>query len=125
MQITAAIATAPQQPFDIREVTLDAPRPGEVLVRIAGAGVCHTDIVFRDQFLPYPLPAVFGHEGSGIVEAVGSDIKDLKPGDKVVAMPVVMKRCRKAKTSVGQRMVIGETPCDFRAMISFDPDIRA
>lgn len=84
MQIKAAVATAPQQPFDIREVTLEAPRPGEVLVRIAGAGVCHTDIVFRDQFLPYPLPAVFGHEGAGIVEAVGSEIKDLKPGDKVV-----------------------------------------
>lgn len=84
MQITAAIATAPQQPFEIRGVTLEAPRPGEVLVRIAGAGVCHTDIVFRDQFLPYPLPAVFGHEGSGVVEAVGSDINDLKTGDKVV-----------------------------------------
>ena len=55
-----------------------------MLVRIAGVGVCHTDLVFRDQFVPYPLPAVLGHEGSGIIEAVGEAVTGLAVGDRVV-----------------------------------------
>jgi aryl-alcohol dehydrogenase len=80
----AAVARAPGAPFAIEEVEVEAPRPDEVLVRIAGVGLCHTDLIFRDQFVPYPLPAVLGHEGAGIVEQVGADIVGLKPGDKVV-----------------------------------------
>ena len=53
----------------------------EVLVRIAGVGVCHTDIVVRDQYFPTPLPAVLGHEGSGVVEAVGSRVTTVARGD--------------------------------------------
>lgn len=80
----AAVARAPGAPFSIEEIEVEAPRADEVLVRIAGVGLCHTDLIFRDQFVPYPLPAVLGHEGAGIVEQVGADVVGLKPGDKVV-----------------------------------------
>ena len=84
MKITAAVATAAHTPFDIRELDLGAPQPDEVLVRIKGVGLCHTDLIARDQFIPLPLPAVLGHEGAGIVEAVGSEVRDIAPGDHVV-----------------------------------------
>lgn len=82
--ITAAVATAPHTDFTIRQAELDAPRAGEVLVRIRGVGLCHTDLIARDQFIPIPLPVVLGHEGAGIVEAVGSGVTDIAPGDHVV-----------------------------------------
>ena len=84
MKITAAVATAAHAPFDIRELDLGEPQANEVLVRIVGVGLCHTDLIARDQFVPLPLPAVLGHEGAGIVEAVGSEVEDLAPGDHVV-----------------------------------------
>jgi Zn-dependent alcohol dehydrogenases, class III len=70
--------------FAIETVTLEEPRPHEVLVRIAGVGMCHTDLVVRDQYFPTPLPAVLGHEGSGVVEAVGVHVSKVQPGDHVV-----------------------------------------
>ncbi len=68
----------------IEPVTLEDPRGEEVLVRIKGVGVCHTDMVMRDGLLPVPLPVVLGHEGAGIVESVGDAVHSLKPGDHVV-----------------------------------------
>jgi Zn-dependent alcohol dehydrogenase len=64
-------------------VSVSAPREDEVLVRIAGVGICHTDIACRDGF-PVPLPIVLGHEGSGVVEAVGAQVKRVRVGDHVV-----------------------------------------
>ena len=84
MQTTAAVARAPKGDFTIETVDIEPPRGGEVLVRIVGVGLCHTDIVFRDQFVPYPLPAVLGHEGAGVVEEVGEGVTGLAPGDRVV-----------------------------------------
>lgn len=84
MITTAAVAREAQGDFTIETLTVEPPRAGEVLVRIVGVGLCHTDIVFRDQFVPYPLPAVFGHEGAGVIEAVGDDVEGLAPGDRVV-----------------------------------------
>ncbi|MBX9606744.1 MAG: NAD(P)-dependent alcohol dehydrogenase [Gammaproteobacteria bacterium] len=84
MKITAAVARAAAQPFSVETLELDAPRADEVLVRIAGAGVCHTDLVARDQALPVPLPIVLGHEGAGVVEAVGAEVRELAPGDHAV-----------------------------------------
>ncbi|MCK9285870.1 MAG: NAD(P)-dependent alcohol dehydrogenase [Rhodocyclaceae bacterium] len=69
--------------FKIEDVTVAPPRADEVLVRMVGVGVCHTDMVCRDGF-PIPLPMVLGHEGSGVVEAVGENVKRVKPGDHVV-----------------------------------------
>lgn len=72
MKVTAALATAPKAPFEIVQLSLDEPRPDEVRVKLVATGVCHTDAIVRDQVYPTPLPAVLGHEGAGIVEAVGS-----------------------------------------------------
>jgi aryl-alcohol dehydrogenase len=81
---TAAVARVPAGDFSVEQVSVEAPHAGEVLVRIAGVGLCHTDLIFRDQFVPYPLPAVLGHEGAGVVEAVGEGVSSVAPGDKVV-----------------------------------------
>lgn len=84
MDIKAAVVHRKGGEFSIESVHLDAPRPDEVQVRIVGCGVCHTDLVIRDQYVPVPLPAVLGHEGAGIVERVGRDVKSVEPGDRVV-----------------------------------------
>ena len=84
METIVALAESPHAPFAIRSAQIEAPRAGEVLVRIAGVGLCHTDLVARDQFIPVSLPAVLGHEGAGIVEAVGSRVTKVKAGDRVV-----------------------------------------
>lgn len=77
MQITAAVLRKPSGPFVVETVEIEEPRAGEVLVRVVATGVCHTDVVMRDQDLPTPQPVVLGHEGAGVVERVG-------PGDHVV-----------------------------------------
>jgi len=69
--------------FKLETVHIDAPRAGEVLVCMGGSGICHTDLLMRTGF-PVPLPIVLGHEGSGVVEAVGPGVKRVKPGDHVV-----------------------------------------
>ncbi|KUO75851.1 MAG: aryl-alcohol dehydrogenase [Desulfosporosinus sp. BRH_c37] len=84
MKIKAAVTHTPRQKFVIEEVELAEPKESEVLVKMVGCGVCHTDAVARDQEMPVPLPAVLGHEGSGVVEKVGSSVRTLKPGDHVV-----------------------------------------
>ena len=84
MQIRAAVATAKSEPFVVQTLELDEPQPDEVLVRVVASGVCHTDLVVRDQYYPTPLPAVLGHEGAGIVERVGERVTRVQPGDHVV-----------------------------------------
>lgn len=84
MQTLAAVARQPHVDFTIETLTVGEPRADEVRVAIAGVGVCHTDLIFRDQFAPYPLPAVLGHEGAGTIEALGANVEGLAVGDKVV-----------------------------------------
>ena len=76
MDAKAAVVREEGGSFDIEDVELEEPRPDEVLVRVVGAGVCHTDMTVRDQLYPTPLPAVLGHEGSGIVESVGTRLSE-------------------------------------------------
>ncbi len=66
------------------EVEVDEPGPGEVLVKIVASGVCHTDAIARDGDMPFPAPGVLGHEGAGIVAAVGPGVTNVAEGDKVV-----------------------------------------
>lgn len=80
----AAICRGHDHPFSIEPVELADLRPDELLVRIVACGICHTDLAVRDAQLPVPLPVVLGHEGAGIVEAVGSEVTAAKPGDRVV-----------------------------------------
>jgi aryl-alcohol dehydrogenase len=85
MRIDAAVLRDHRGPFDIEPVDLDEPRAGEVLVRVSGTGICHTDMMVRA--MPpgtVPLPMVLGHEGSGIVESVGPGVVSVRPGDAVV-----------------------------------------
>jgi aryl-alcohol dehydrogenase len=84
MKIKAAVVYEKGGPFTIEELDLEEPRADEVLVRVVGAGVCHTDLAVRDQHLPSPLPGVFGHEGSGVMKKVGSSVTKVKPGDHVI-----------------------------------------
>jgi aryl-alcohol dehydrogenase len=83
LKIKAAVVHEKGQPFQIEELELDSPKAGEVLVKIVASGVCHTDEVAQLQIIPVPLPAVFGHEGCGIVEEVGPGVTDFKKGDRV------------------------------------------
>jgi aryl-alcohol dehydrogenase len=80
----AAVVRESHGPFLIEEVTLGTPRPTEVLVRVVASGVCHTDMVVRNQDFAAPLPMILGHEGSGVVEAIGSDVTTISVGDHVV-----------------------------------------
>jgi len=84
MDIQAAVTEAAGGDFRIETLRIDAPGPEQLLVRIVACGVCHTDMVMRDGALPVPFPAVFGHEGAGVVEAVGPGMTGLAPGDHVL-----------------------------------------
>jgi aryl-alcohol dehydrogenase len=83
MEISAAVTRAKGAPFAIEQVELGEPRPDEVLVRVVAAGICHTDLIVRDQWYPVPLPAVLGHEGAGVVERVGAAVGKVAVGDRV------------------------------------------
>lgn len=82
--ILAAVVREKSGPFKLEPVQLEDPRDDEVLVDIHATGVCHTDIVVRDQYFPVPLPAVLGHEGAGVVVSVGKSVTKVVPGDHVV-----------------------------------------
>src|ERR1700732_4162034 len=83
MQISAAVVQEVGAPFTLTEVELQEPAPNEVLVKSAGAGIFHTDIAFQHGHLPFPLPGVLGHEGSGTVVSVGADVTTVTVGDHV------------------------------------------
>ncbi len=81
----AAILPAYNEPLEIVDVTIDKPSPGEVLLRTAATGVCHSDLHCVDGSLPVPCPCVLGHEPAGIVEQIGENVAYVKPGDRVIA----------------------------------------
>ncbi|MFD4511140.1 NAD(P)-dependent alcohol dehydrogenase [Streptomyces sp. NPDC058457] len=89
----AAVVRPGTGTFVWEEVRLQDPRPDEVLVRIVAAGICHTDLAVRDEKLHTPLPAVLGHEGAGVVEAVGADVTRVGAGDKVLLSFSSCGRC--------------------------------
>lgn len=94
MDITAAVLTKggitggfeAAQALQVQTVQLDPPGPGEVLIRLAAAGVCHSDLSVINGTRPRPVPMVLGHEASGFVEEVGAGVDDLQPGDHVVCI---------------------------------------
>ncbi len=84
MHIRAAVLNAPNTPFEIETLTLEAPRTGEVLVKLAACGVCHSDWHVATGDTRHPLPCVCGHEGAGVVEAIGPEVRGISIGDHVV-----------------------------------------
>src|SRR5271154_798164 len=84
MRIRGAVLHGPGRPVTVEEVELDPPKADEVLVRVAAAGVCHSDVHLADGALgPGRWPMVLGHEGAGVVEAVGERVSHVAPGDRV------------------------------------------
>ncbi|MGO4203424.1 NAD(P)-dependent alcohol dehydrogenase [Rhodococcus sp. TAF43] len=81
---TAAVLRGHGEPFRLESVRVPSIRADEVLVRVHGVGICHTDLTAAAGGVPFPLPAVLGHEGSGVIEAVGAEVTGLAPGDPVV-----------------------------------------
>ena len=79
----AAVVESGGAPFTLSDVTLDEPGPREALVRMVATGLCHTDLGVASGGLPFPLPGVLGHEGAGVVEAVGAGVTRVAPGDHV------------------------------------------
>jgi aryl-alcohol dehydrogenase len=98
--VTAAVVPGTGEPLTIQQLQLDDPRPDEVRVRMVATGVCHTDAIVRDGIYPTPLPAVLGHEGAGIVEAVGSAVTTVAPGDHVVLSAAYCGHCRKCRAGL-------------------------
>lgn len=80
----AAVAYAGKADFRIEDLNIEQPRADEVLVEIKGVGLCHTDLTFSSGDIPYPFPSVFGHEGSGVVQAIGDNVTKVKVGDHVL-----------------------------------------
>jgi S-(hydroxymethyl)glutathione dehydrogenase / alcohol dehydrogenase len=87
MEAAAAVFRKVREPLTIEQIDIDAPWGREVLVRTVATGVCHSDLHVVDGLGRFPLdrPIVLGHEGAGVVEAVGTEVTTVKPGDHVVA----------------------------------------
>src|SRR4030095_695974 len=83
-QMKAAVFQASGHPVASEEVEVRDPGPGEVRVAIKAAGLCHSDLSVIDGTIPYPTPVVLGHEGAGIVDAVGVGVRSVKEGDAVI-----------------------------------------
>lgn len=95
-------------PLVIRDIEIAAPGPGEVLLRTAAVGLCHSDWHYLQGMRPFPLPGVLGHEVAGIVEALGPGVDDLRPGDRVVGTLAVF--CGTCRQCLGGRFALcGDT----------------
>jgi S-(hydroxymethyl)glutathione dehydrogenase/alcohol dehydrogenase len=102
MRIRAAVLEEFAQPLVVQDVELDGPQPGEVLVRLAACGVCHTDLYTASGADPSGYaPTVLGHEGAGIVEAIGEGVESLAPGDHVVTL--FSPQCRECVHCLSQK----------------------
>ncbi|SDL32519.1 aryl-alcohol dehydrogenase [Nocardioides sp. YR527] len=98
VSITAAVAREHEKPLTLESLELDDLRGNEVRVRMVATGICHTDAIVRDGVYPTPLPAVLGHEGAGVVEAVGDLVTSVVPGDHVVMSAAYCRHCDKCRT---------------------------
>ena len=80
----AAVLYQPNSPLVVEEVDIEGPKDGEVQVRITATGICHSDLHnIKGEWEP-AFPAILGHEGTGIVEAVGSGVQNVRVGDRVI-----------------------------------------
>ena len=84
IKVRGVVATAKGAPVELTTVLVPDPGPGEALVRVQACGVCHTDLHYREGGIGDEFPYLLGHEAAGVVEAVGSDVTDVAPGDFVI-----------------------------------------
>lgn len=102
MDVRAAVAYEPGKPLVVETVQLEGPKAGEVLVEIKATGICHTDEFTRSGADPEGLfPAIFGHEGAGVVVDVGPGVTSLKKGDHVI--PLYTPECRQCKSCLSRK----------------------
>ncbi len=95
MKIQAAVLVSPGRPLEVRELDLEAPRRDEVLVQLHASGICRSDLSLIDGKWPAPLPMVLGHEGAGVIDAVGDDVDERRVGEHVVlTFTPACGRCR-------------------------------
>jgi len=105
VNVKAAVFVGAKQPLEIRDLELsDRPGPREVLVKMAASGVCHSDLHALDGDWATPAPLVLGHEGAGVVVAVGSEVEDLENGDHVILSWT--PSCQKCEFCVSGRPVL-------------------
>src|SRR5687767_6092063 len=93
VRITAALAPERGARFRLETLELAEPGPDEVIVRVAASGVCQTDVHARDDYFGIPFPAVFGHEGAGVVEHIGAAVEHVAPGERVVMVSPACGTC--------------------------------
>jgi aryl-alcohol dehydrogenase len=98
VEITAAVVRKPGEPFELTTLQLDAPQPDELLVRVTAVGVCHTDLSVQHGHIPVELPAVLGHEGTGVVEQAGTAVREFQNGDRVVMSQAFCGSCQACRT---------------------------
>jgi aryl-alcohol dehydrogenase len=80
----AAVVERAGAPFEVTAVAFGDPGPGQVRVRLVASGLCHSDLALQEAGAPFPLPAIFGHEGAGVVDSVGAGVDSVAPGDHVL-----------------------------------------
>src|SRR4029450_4260361 len=128
MRIRAAVLWDQGQPLSVEAAELDAPGPGEVLVEIKAAGVCHSDLHPARGDWPIKTPLVLGHEGAGIVREVGPSVTKVRPGDHVVLCwaPAcgVCPPCREGRAVSAVRSC-GENELPQSAAVGGRPPARA
>ena len=113
MKAKAAILFEVGQKLDIREVEVAGPQEGEVLVRMAVGGVCHSDLHVMTGHLGAPLPAVLGHEGAGTVIETGPGVTSVRPGDNVI--PLWRVACGECEYCTAARPALCEVGREIRA----------
>ncbi|WP_069160281.1 NAD(P)-dependent alcohol dehydrogenase [Nocardia altamirensis] len=91
--VTASVARDGADEFSVEQLELEDPRPDEVLIRYVAAGLCHTDLEAARGTVPTPRPVVLGHEGAGVVAAVGAAVTGFEPGDRVLLSLDSCGRC--------------------------------
>ena len=112
MKARAAVLFEPKQKLFIEEVEVPNPREDEVLVHMAAGGVCHSDLHVMKGDVIAPLPAVLGHEGSGVVAEVGPRVKDVQPGDHVI--PLWRLSCGECEYCTGGRPALCAAGSEIR-----------
>ena len=119
ISVRAAVLDRMGEPVRVEELRLDAPRAGEVLVRVAAAGVCHSDLHLADGHLGTDRqPIVLGHEGAGVVEQVGAGVTAVAPGDRVALCFVPAcgscPRCLAGQTNLCHAAAASNPPASCR-----------
>ena len=95
----AVVCREINQPVTVEEIIVEPPRHGEVMIKLAACGVCHSDLSATNGTIPFPPPVVLGHEGAGRIVAVGEGVSDYQVGDHVVSSFVSMcGKCRYCQT---------------------------